>query len=63
MVRLDSKLQQYDGVTPGRRVHGRSPKFPIVAAGGPHFEDPANPSDPDVTQTPDFLAKLRESQR
>ena len=37
MMRLNSQVQQYDGLTPGESVFGGTPKLPIGAVGNPFW--------------------------
>ena len=60
MLRLNSQVWQFGGLTPGRRVRGRDPKMPIGAAGSPHFADFANPTGPPETKTHNLLGVIRQ---
>ena len=42
-LHLNSEVRQYDGFTPGRRVLGRAPKWPIGTVGNRNFTDPMKP--------------------
>ena len=63
-MRLNSKVRQYVGLTPGRRVFGRTPKLPIGEAGSPFFRDSMSPAEAPSAKTHNLLPaiyKIRQS--
>lgn len=50
-LHLNSQVQRYDGLTPGQRVFGRSPRMPSGAVGDPNFADFTNHVMAPETQT------------
>ena len=62
MLRMGSKVQQYDGFTPGHRVSRRTEKLPIGTVDNPNFSDFTNRNESKVTQTHQAHVKLREIQ-
>ena len=60
MMRMDSQVQQDDGFTPGQRVFGRAPKFPICAIDNPFFEDFTNPVAAPATKTQNLISAIYE---
>ena len=53
-MRLNSQVQQYGGITPCRKVFGRSRKLPIATVGNPYFKYFTLRNEAPVTQTQYF---------